>query len=194
MRPLERITPRQIGVVMSSNDEAKKLALSSPDHGTLLIAEAQTKGRGSNNREWISESGNLFASLLLTPEIVHIDAQNFVKMAGLAVHDIMLGAGLKSKLKAPNDVLVEGRKICGILVESVTKGNIHPIVIIGIGVNVATHPNIPEYPATSLHAEGKKSALEPLTALLAEALQKRYESWRLNGFEGMEKEYYTHSK
>lgn len=190
MRPLEAVTLCPIGIVGSSNDEAKSRALTKPEHGLMLVAEAQTKGRGSNQRTWISDSGNLYASLMLYPEIPHAQAQDFVKMAGLAVMDVLKGRGLKPKLKAPNDVLVEGKKICGILVETVTKGNIPPSVIIGIGLNVASHPDIPEYPTTSLRLYSALT-LPELTAFLAESLRFRYESWRLNGFSPMEKEYHA---
>ena len=111
-------------------------------------------------------------------------------MAGLSVMDVLKGQGLKPKLKAPNDVLIEDKKICGILVETVTKGNIPPSVIIGIGLNVASHPDIPEYPTTSLKLYSALTLAE-ITAFLAESLQLRYESWRLNGFSPMEKEYHA---
>lgn len=191
MRPLEAIALCPIGVVTSSNDEAKSRALTKPEHGLMLVAEAQTGGRGSNNRHWISEKGNLFASLLLCPELPHVQAQNFVKMAGLAVMDVLKQNGLKPRLKAPNDVLVEGKKICGILVETVSMGIAVPAVILGIGLNVASHPEIPEYPTTSLHRYAPAATLPELTAFLAESLRLRYESWRLNGFTSMEKEYHA---
>ena len=191
MRPLEAISLLQIGAVSSTNDEAKTRALQKPEHGLMLIAESQTGGRGSNNRHWVSESGNLFASLLLAPDIAHAEAQNFVKMAGLSVIDLLRMYALEPCLKAPNDVLVNGKKICGILVETVTKGSTPPAVIVGIGLNVASSPEILEYPTTSLAAEGKMVPLEKLRTFLAEHLRLRYESWRLNGFNLIEKEYHA---
>ena len=129
---------------------------------------------------------------MLFPEMLHAEAQDFVKMAGLSVMDVLKKQGLKPKLKAPNDVLVEGKKICGILVETVTKGNVPPSVIIGIGLNVASHPEVPEYPTTSLNAQSDAALpLSEVTAFLAESLRLRYESWRLNGFTPMEKEYHA---
>lgn len=189
MRPLEAITLKQIGVVDSTNNQAKIIALNKPEHGLMLIAEAQTGGRGSNNRHWISEKGNLFASLLLMPDIPHAEAQNFVKMAGLAVMDVLISEGLKPRLKAPNDVLVGGKKICGILVETVTKGSHSPAVIIGIGLNVVSSPEIPEYPTTCLHNHAPQGG--SLAPILAEHLRLRYEAWRLNGFNQLEKEYHA---
>ena len=192
MRTLEAIHLEHIGKVGSSNDEAKLRALNKPEHGLMLIAEAQTKGRGSNQRTWISETGNLYASLILYPEIAHAEAQDFVKMAGLAVMDVLKKYALKPRLKAPNDVLVEGKKICGILVETVTKGNVPPSVIIGVGLNVGSHPEVPEYPTTSLNAySATPQKLPEVTAFLAESLRLRYEAWRLNGFTPLEKEYHA---
>lgn len=191
MRPLEAITLFSVGEVSSTNDEAKVRALNKPEHGLMMIAESQTAGRGSNNRYWVSEKGNLYASLLLTPDIMHAEAQNFVKMAGLAMMDILKKQGLQPRLKAPNDVLINGKKICGILVETVTKGSAPPAVIVGVGLNIVSSPEIREYPTTSLAAEGKNIAAEKIMGILAEALRLRYESWRLNGFQHTEKEYYA---
>lgn len=190
MRSLEAISILPVGVVTSTNDEAKSRALHKTEHGLMLIAEEQTGGRGSNNRHWISEKGNLFVSLLLTPDIPHAEAQNFVKMAGLAVMDVLRKHNLKPTLKVPNDVLVGGKKICGILVETVTKGSNPPAVIIGIGLNIVSSPEIAEYPTTSLYAEGVKLG-SPLAPILAEHLRLRYEAWRLNGFAQLEKEYHA---
>jgi BirA family biotin operon repressor/biotin-[acetyl-CoA-carboxylase] ligase len=191
MRQLEAISILHVGTVTSTNDEAKRRALEQPEHGLMLIAESQTGGRGSNNRHWISEKGNLFASLLLMPDIAHMEAQNFVKMAGLAVMDVLRKHNLKPTLKAPNDVLVGGKKICGILVETVTKGSTPPAVIVGVGLNVASSPEIAEYPTTSLYAEGLAIGSEKLEPLLAEHLRLRYEAWQLHGFTQLEKEYHA---
>jgi BirA family biotin operon repressor/biotin-[acetyl-CoA-carboxylase] ligase len=191
MRPLETISILHVGTVTSTNDEAKTRALNKPEHGLLLIAESQTGGRGSNSRHWISEKGNLFASLLLMSDIAHAEAQNFVKMAALSVMDILTAQGLQSRLKAPNDVLVGGKKICGILVETVTKGSTPPAVIVGVGLNVVSSPEIVEYPTTSLYAEGLTIGSEKLEPLLAESLRLRYEAWRLHGFAKLEKEYHA---
>ncbi len=190
MRPLEAISLLNIGVVTSTNDVAKTHVLEKPEHGLMLIADSQTGGRGSNNRHWISEKGNLFASLLLMPDIAHAEAQNFVKMAGLAVMDVLQMQGLRPRLKAPNDVLVNGKKICGILVETVTKGSTPPAVIVGIGLNIVSSPEIAEYPTTSLNSEGLHLN-STIAAILAEHLRLRYESWRLNGFTLIEKEYHA---
>lgn len=191
MRPLEAISIFKVGVVTSTNDEAKTRALNKPEHGLMLIADAQTGGRGSNNRHWISEKGNLFASLLLTPDIPHAEAQNFVKMVGLAVMDVLQKHNLTPRLKAPNDVLVGGKKICGILVETVTKGSTPPAVIVGVGLNVVSSPEIVDYPTTSLHTEGLAIGSEKLEPLLAESLRLRYEAWQLHGFTQLEKEYHA---
>ncbi len=116
--------------VDSTNEYAKKVALDEED-GTVIVAERQHRGKGRKGRYWASPEGGLWMSVILKPER-HENLTLLVFTAALAVTDTLEEFGIKGKIKWPNDVLVNGRKICGIL----TEGRAGHYVIIGLGLNV----------------------------------------------------------
>jgi BirA family biotin operon repressor/biotin-[acetyl-CoA-carboxylase] ligase len=138
----------------STNEEARRLACKG-EAGPLWIAAArQTAGRGRRGRRWETSSGNLAATLLLRPDTPPRDAAQLSFAAALAVADMAqhFAPDAAITLKWPNDVLAEGRKLGGILLES---GNDHGFwLAIGVGVNLAHFPSGAEFPATSLAALG----------------------------------------
>src|SRR6266849_4732305 len=143
-------------VLGSTNAEALNLARQG-EHGPLwIVAERQTAGRGRRGRAWISEPGNLFASLLLTAPASPEHWPQLSLVAALAVHDAVaeVAAGLKPLIavKWPNDLLLASAKFAGILIEG--EGAEDGVVAIGIGVNCVSHPPITDYPATDLAAAG----------------------------------------
>ncbi len=170
---------------------AKQEAQLGAAEGTVVIADEQTAGRGRIKRVWLSPKGSIALSIILYPSVVNLPS--LIMLASLAVvHSIEAVTGLKSQIKWPNDVLVNDRKVCGILIESSVRGNIVDYAIIGIGVNVnlrlSDFPEIPSI-ATSLSAElGRDvSPLRVIRRLLVEmerlylALQAGgsiYEEWR----------------
>ena len=123
--------------------------------GTVVVADEQTAGRGRLKRVWLSPEGSLALSVILYPSVAYLPS--LIMVASLAVaHSIGAVTGLKSQLKWPNDVLVNGRKVAGILIENSVRGNMVDYAIIGIGVNVNLRlANFPEIPptATSLSDE-----------------------------------------
>jgi BirA family biotin operon repressor/biotin-[acetyl-CoA-carboxylase] ligase len=122
----------------STNDDARVLAESCPD-GTLVICETQTKGKGRLGRQWESPRGGIFMSLILKPEIQPARIPPLALVAGYATARALERAGLNAAVKWPNDVLVQGRKLAGILCEiSAQQGRIQ-YLIVGIGINA----NIP---------------------------------------------------
>lgn len=142
----------------STNDEAKDGAKRGAPHGSIWIAESQTAGRGRQGRTWTSPRGeNLLFSVLLRvtarPERVPLAAL----VAGLAVHDAIAETVARDRVKVkwPNDVWIDGRKVSGILVESTLQRTGPSVVVIGIGVNVHTRsfPEEIESSATSLALE-----------------------------------------
>lgn len=157
------------------------------DEGRLWVtAQRQLKGKGSRGRGWVSEEGNLYASLLLQEPAPANALHTLTLVASLAVRDAILainGAGLaRVTLKWPNDVLVNGGKAAGVLLEShVLGGRRH--VITGIGINVAHHPVKTLYPATSLRDEGLDVPLSELLQHLAGAMANRLTQW--DGGNGM---------
>lgn len=143
-------------------------------------------------RQWVSLPGNLHASLLLKPGIALGPLQDMVKLAAVAVHDTLGSLGYTPRIKAPNDLLLEGKKVCGILVESVVQGEAPPAVVVGIGLNIASHPDEVDTPATHLAAfPAPVPERTALAGMLAESLRRRYEAWRTEGFNGIEESYHA---
>jgi len=170
---------------------AKQEAQLGAIEGTVVVADEQTAGRGRIKRVWLSPKGSIALSIILYPSVVNLPS--LIMLASLAVvHSIEAVTGLRSQVKWPNDVLVNDRKVCGILIESSLRGNIVDYAIIGIGVNVNLRlSDFPEIPATatSLSAElGREvSHLRVIRRLLVEverlylvlqAGESIYEEWR----------------
>ncbi len=161
----------------STMDIARQEAQNKAAEGTMVIADEQTAARGRLKRAWISPGGNIAFSIILYPGITHLPY--LIMLASLAVvHSIESVTGLKSQIKWPNDVLINGRKVCGILIESDVRSNAVHYTIIGIGINVnlrlADFPEISAI-ATSLADEAGRdvSRLSLLRHLLIE-IESRY--------------------
>jgi BirA family biotin operon repressor/biotin-[acetyl-CoA-carboxylase] ligase len=124
--------------VESTNTEALHLAQQGAQDGTVVIADAQSAGRGRLTRSWESPpSMNLYLSVVLRPDIPAVSASLIPLMAGVAVADVISQhCPGKVRLKWPNDVLIDGKKICGILAEMRTRADRVAFIIAGIGVNL----------------------------------------------------------
>ena len=168
----------------STNEEARRHAGSARDR-TVYWAKRQTAGRGRRGRSWMSEPGNLFVSLLLKPDCLLAQAAQLSFVTALAVSDVLAkaGAGDRAALKWPNDVLVDGAKICGILLEATSTGAKTEAVVVGVGLNLESHPDGTPYPATDFRHAGLSpvDAEQALTWLLG-AFELRYAAWRDGGF------------
>jgi len=155
----------------STMDVARELAKKGVEEGTIVIAEAQTRGRGRLSREWLSPEGGIYFTLVLRPKISPAYAPRINLMASIAVAATSRRLfGLKAELKWPNDVLIKGRKVCGILAEMDAEMDVVNFVNVGIGINANT--SIPKFEktVTSLKdALGREiSRKEFLNALLIE--------------------------
>jgi BirA family biotin operon repressor/biotin-[acetyl-CoA-carboxylase] ligase len=157
----------------STNDMAKGQARQEAKEGTVIIAEEQTAGRGRLGRGWLSPRGSIALSIVLYPPLNYLPS--LIMVASLAVaNSIEQVTGLKAQLKWPNDVLVNNKKVCGILIESDVRGDRVDYAVIGIGLNANLNPA--EFPqiaplATSLSQElGRDiSPRELIRSLLMEA-------------------------
>jgi BirA family biotin operon repressor/biotin-[acetyl-CoA-carboxylase] ligase len=130
-----------LSLTTSTSDEAKQAAKQGAPHGATWVAEQQTAGRGRQGRTWESPHGeNLLFSVLLRVACPPSRIPPIALVAGLAVRDAVARAapGADVRIKWPNDVLVDGRKIAGVLVEAITVGSRVEAVIVGIGLNVHT--------------------------------------------------------
>jgi BirA family biotin operon repressor/biotin-[acetyl-CoA-carboxylase] ligase len=165
--------------VDSTNTTALALAASGAAHGTVVLAEEQTAGRGRLGRNWYSEkSSGIYVSVILRPELSPAAAPALTLMAGVAAHRAISSAtGLAVDIRWPNDLLVNGRKVCGILTEmSAELGRLHYVVLgIGINVNHRAMPDELKSIATSLRIEGGRnySRAQILVTLLKE-VEKHY--------------------
>ncbi|MFA6172973.1 MAG: biotin--[acetyl-CoA-carboxylase] ligase [Kiritimatiellales bacterium] len=153
--------------------------------GTVVAAREQTQGRGRREREWVSSVGaNLTFSVLLRGSCKPRQLPSASMAAAVAIAELLEAEGLKPSLKWPNDVLVNGKKICGILSEGIPGG-----VIIGIGLNVnmqdADHI---DQPATSVLIEtGKRRDVDELLGKLFKHLSVRLDEWAQGGFSKVRK-------
>jgi len=181
--PFRLIAYETIG---STNDELKRLAHEGAPEGLVVSAERQTAGRGRRGRNWVSPPGNLYASLLLRPACrPAIAAQlGFVAALGAVAAIGEFAPGLDLRCKWPNDLLANGKKISGILLETeMTTGDRPDFVVLGIGVNLAAAPSDTPYPATSLTAEGAPGILpQAMLARFVRHFGERLEAWRNEGF------------
>ena len=162
--------------VGSTSAEALSLARNGERGPLWITARRQTAGRGRRGRNWVSEPGNLYASLLLSEPAPPDRAAELSLVAALAVHDAVgsrtPGVARRLTLKWPNDVLIDGNKFAGILVEG--EGT---AVVIGIGVNCAHHPSGTAFPATDLATAGVRASPETVFTAPSAAMLGRLAQW-----------------
>lgn len=155
--------PIRLGETDSTNARVLALARGGAPAWTAVVADSQTAGRGRGGRAWASPPGvALYFSVLLRPSLAPDVLPLATLAAGCAVAEaVRAETGLPAGLKWPNDVLVNGRKACGILCEAETGPDGAPAVAVGIGLNVNTPrsalPPRPAFPATSLAAEAGRT-------------------------------------
>lgn len=182
----------------STNEQAKRLAAEGAPQGTVVWARRQTAGRGRRGRAWISEPGNLYASVLLRPRCPPAQALQISFVAANAMTAAaaeLIGPRVLVKAKWPNDVLAGGRKVAGILLESSpgASGSL-AWLIAGIGLNIAHHPPATEYPATSLAAEGAGAVtVEAALGAVLRHFALGLDLWQKAGFEPVRQIWLSHA-
>jgi BirA family biotin operon repressor/biotin-[acetyl-CoA-carboxylase] ligase len=123
--------------VESTNDVAFDLAKEGAAEGTVVIADTQTKGRGRLQRKWISPPGfNLYMSIIFRPSISSKDATILTLVSSIALFETVNSHGIKSQIKWPNDLLINRRKVAGVLTEMEPDGERVEFVLVGLGVNL----------------------------------------------------------
>jgi BirA family biotin operon repressor/biotin-[acetyl-CoA-carboxylase] ligase len=181
-------------VLDSTNEEAKRLALAGGQHGAVIWSLMQTEGKGRSGNSWHSISGNLHFSLLLRPnvEVQTLPQLSFVTSLAMfrAIRTITDADIL---IKWPNDLLLDGKKIAGILLETVITDN-NPWVIIGVGVNIEDYPRDTKYPAISL----KESGVEIISAKIVlsrflNMFESLYDEWCERGFQHIRQQWLAHA-
>lgn len=164
-----------------------------------LVADIQTAGRGRRGRPWTSELGNLFATLVLPNPAPAANLAQLCFVAGLALRDAVIAAAplLNTEalqLKWPNDLILNGGKLAGILVEGASDAAGRPGAVVGFGVNCLHHPEDLPYPATSLEAAGAPAAPDRVLEALDVSIAVRLNQWNGgNGFASIRSEWMRHA-
>jgi BirA family biotin operon repressor/biotin-[acetyl-CoA-carboxylase] ligase len=175
----------------STNDLARELAEAGEPEGLIVTAREQTGGRGRHGRRWQSPPGNFYGSLILRPETSLAAAASLslvVALAALNAIEALAGGRrpLDLAVKWPNDVLLAGAKVAGILLEGAVRGDRAGVgcawVVAGLGVNLAWHPALPHYPSTSLAEHGIETTPERFLDAYLRELGRLLPDWRRRGF------------
>src|SRR5271157_235986 len=165
----------------STNTVARQPAERGVEEGAVVIAENQTRGKGRLGRKWLTRSGGVWMSIVLKPNIDPMHASSITLLAAVSVTKALRGAGLEAVIKWPNDVLVNGKKICGILTEMSAETDAVNFIILGIGVNV--NNEMPLETATTMRSElGRKVDRVKFVQSLLEILEEDYLTFKNEGF------------
>jgi BirA family biotin operon repressor/biotin-[acetyl-CoA-carboxylase] ligase len=159
----------------STMDMARELARKGAENGTIVIAECQTGGRGRLSREWLSPGGGIYFTIVLRPRIGPAYAPRINLMVAIAVAaTIKEIVGVKTQLKWPNDVLIEGKKVCGILAEMDAEMDVVNFVNVGVGINANNSVTRFQKTATSLkEVLGKEISRKVLLRALVAEIERR---------------------
>ncbi|WP_404339359.1 biotin--[acetyl-CoA-carboxylase] ligase [Sphingomonas sp. MMS12-HWE2-04] len=171
---------RTVAETGSTNADLIALAASGAAEGLWLRATRQTAGKGRQGRAWTSPEGNLYASTLVRLRPSDPPPATLALVAAVALEDAVRVFGVTATLKWPNDLLVDGAKLSGILLERAGDA-----VVIGFGVNLAHHPEDLDRPATSLAAHGTVPDPQLFAETLAEAFARWLGRWRGEGLVGV---------
>lgn len=172
----------------STNDVARELAAQGAPEGTLVVAERQAKGRGRMGRSWSSPAGGLWFSLVLRPAIHPSGVAGANFLAGVACAEALSSLpGVRPRIKWPNDILLQDRKVGGILLELSAEADRVNHLVLGIGINV--NVDLDDFPASlrsnssslAAHLGRRVSRLDVLASVL-EALEEWYNRWLREGF------------
>ena len=182
--------------IASTNFEARRLSNLDPvaaPHGTLIVADEQTQGRGRINRTWQSKPGDAaLMSLLLRPEAcLPPESVCFVMISALAVYDVCRSFGADAAIKWPNDIVCGGKKICGMLLDmSIEMDYIH-CAVVGVGLNIAGYPYADDLRHASCLNEvtGKSLNRAEVIARFLEEFERWYDRWAVGGVDALLPEY-----
>lgn len=193
LQPLH-IQRHVLASVDSTNTRAKTMAAEGAPAGTLIVAHTQTAGRGRHGNSWQSMDGNLFASVILRPDISAADVGQLSFLIAVALAETLSGllpADAQMGLKWPNDILINHQKCAGILLESEASGAAKlPWVVAGLGVNLAAAPDgaiaLPQAGAGVLTPEAFLDRFEPVLA-------QWYGRWQQDGFAPVQAAWMMHA-
>lgn len=172
------------GSIDSTNAEARRRAEAGETGPIWLSADVQTAGRGRRGRHWESPTGNLAATLLLVTDLPPSEAAQISLVAGLAACDAAqaFAPGADARVKWPNDVLLDGKKVAGVLVESGRTADGRLWLAVGVGLNLARGPDTADRPTTRIADYAQAPSPAEALRRLSGALAARVALWRQDGF------------
>jgi BirA family biotin operon repressor/biotin-[acetyl-CoA-carboxylase] ligase len=179
----------------STNTVAKEQAKKGAKEGTVIIAETQTHGHGRLNRPWISPKGGVWLSVILRPKFAPEEAPKMTLITSVAVAKTLHRLySLKAEIKWPNDVLVDNKKVCGILTEASTNGKTVNFIIVGIGINanftLEALPDNLQMTATTLKEVLRENVnVEKLICALLKEFEEQYVLFREKKFKALLEEW-----
>ncbi|MRG73261.1 biotin--[acetyl-CoA-carboxylase] ligase [Alphaproteobacteria bacterium HT1-32] len=183
----------------STSDEVKRHARDGAEEGLVIMARSQTSGRGRRGRQWSSPPGNLYFSLLLRPECPVTEASQLSFVAAVALLEAsaaLLPPHSQLDLKWPNDLLLFDAKVAGLLLEAEGSGAEHPdFVVLGIGVNLVSHPEDTPYPTTDFAASAAAGITpEDMLQSFCRYFLRQVSLWVDEGFEPVRRNWLTHAR
>ncbi len=179
----------EYGEVASTQDLAESLARKGGQEGTVVFAEAQTSGRGRTGRQWLSPRGGLYCSLIVRPNRIE-GVQMITLLGALSVADgIMTLPGIKTQIRWPNDIVIGGKKVAGVLATASQRGGSPEFVIIGIGINCNFRAvelgEISSASTTLMDLLHRPVELPSLRFKVLETFADHYEAWQRGELEVM---------
>ena len=170
----------------STNDDAKRLARRGAAEGTVVVAASQGAGRGRLRRAWVSPAGGVYASVVLRPALSPSALAPIAPVVAVGAARGLTAVGCTVGLKWPNDLLLDGRKLAGILVEAAVEADRIDWVVAGIGVNVASAP----HPGSACVRDAVPGVLvADVAAAVLDGVASAYRSFGAGGFPAVREEY-----
>ena len=185
--------------VMSTNTVAKFLSENDVSNGTVIISEKQTGARGRHGKSWQSPLGGIWLSMVVTPKVDHSKIPMITLTTGISVKKALDRIGIKdAEIKWPNDVMINDKKVCGILTEAITKFNTIESVIIGVGIDAnfdikSLPEELQEGTTTLAHELGHKVDENEVIKVFLEEFEKMGLIFHEGGFESILKEWRKYS-
>lgn len=177
------------GTTASTNDDCKTLARRGAGEGTVVLASEQTGGRGRLGRRWSSPPGGVYFSALLRPPLPAADVAPLSLVAGVGLARGLAALGVETSLKWPNDVLLEGRKLAGVLLEMSAEAEAVEWLVVGCGVNVKRTQKLPDTAAVLADVSQPAPGLAAVAAACLDGLADAYIDFRRGGFAALHAEY-----
>ncbi len=169
-------------VTGSTNDDARTLAEKGAPEGTVVIAARQTAGRGRFGRTWESPAGGMYASVVLRPQCALSELAPVPLVIAVGVADGLASLGAQPQLKWPNDVLLGGRKVAGVLLEMSGQPDHAEWLVAGIGVNIASEGSVVPEDAGAFTAQLGEVRPAEVAAVILDSIAAAYRQWVVSGF------------